>query len=211
MVSSVASVVLSCRRRCHAKVDRRKDGEGRVAGRLLVTRRRSRPRNWTGAWPDPWGSPHRRAPEPLGAQRQQGNERSCSRQMRQRLSTTLCSCDHGVWVTNDQRRYMDGARWTRRRKKSVHGSICNQLGARSTHARKLCGRATALAWFRSGREHRDWRDGPTHKTYPPSACEPRMLTGSRNFCRIQRILRILCFLVPTRGRRSPHPTRGAHQ
>jgi hypothetical protein len=27
------------------------------------------------------------------------------------LSTTLC-CDRGVWVTNDQRRYMDGARRT---------------------------------------------------------------------------------------------------
>jgi hypothetical protein len=72
MVSLVASVVMPCRRRCHATVDRRKDGVGRVAGQLPVTRRRTRPRNLTGTWPDPWGSPHWRAPEPLGAQRQRG-------------------------------------------------------------------------------------------------------------------------------------------
>ena len=34
------------------------------------------------------------------------------RGQRRRLSTTLSSCDRGVWVTNDQRRYMDGARRT---------------------------------------------------------------------------------------------------
>jgi hypothetical protein len=88
MISLVASVVLPCRRRCHTTVDRRKDGDGRVVGRLPVTHRRSRPRNWTGTWPDPWGSPHRRAPEPLGASGSGAKERSCSRQMWRRRVTT---------------------------------------------------------------------------------------------------------------------------
>jgi hypothetical protein len=46
-----------------------------------------------------------RCPAVVGQRRE-----AAPRQMRQWLSNTLCSCDHDVWVTNDQRRYMDGAR-----------------------------------------------------------------------------------------------------
>jgi hypothetical protein len=57
-------------------VDWSEDGEGRVAGRLPVTRRRSRPRNGTGTWPHSRSSPHRRAPywAPNGSG---AKERSC--------------------------------------------------------------------------------------------------------------------------------------
>jgi hypothetical protein len=51
------------------------------------------------------------------------------RGQRRRLSTTLSSCDRGVWVTNDQRRYMDGARRTGQ---SGQGSVLCGSGVTTT-------------------------------------------------------------------------------